>query len=242
MLGLPRTPASATQLAWCTVAACRFLETLSSRTGAGLAAPSRAPPPPAGSSNVLAATQQGSVPHSSQKQADSGNVLGMLTSLLQQQQQSSSASLVQHQAAQEAFSGPASASAGSSSGLQGLLPNPSCGPDVSAASSGQVRMESQLVFDSCWRRFRERRGMDFAAPREIVWLNGAPGSGKVMPRAVVLALCYSKQCAGQQPSCVFPIRNPSSSSSSSTLSRPCVCPCSAAHPHSSTTLAPNLLA
>lgn len=215
MLGLPHTQASATQLAWCTVAACRFLETLSSRTGAGLAAPGRAPPPPASKSSSsssspdVAATQQGSVP-SSQKQADSGNVLGVLTSLLQQQQQSSSASLAQQQAgrAQDAFSGPASA--GSSSGLQGLLPDPSCGPDVSAASSGQVRMESQLVFDSCWRRFRERRGMDFAAPREIVWLNGAPGSGKVMPRAVVLALCYSKQCAGQQPSCLFPIRNPSS--------------------------------
>jgi hypothetical protein len=28
----------------------------------------------------------------------------------------------------------------------------------SPASVG-VRMESQLVFDSCWRRFRERNGM-----------------------------------------------------------------------------------
>lgn len=162
MLGpsLPRSQ-GCTQLALRgSVAACRFLETLSSNTCAGLAGAQRAPPPLASGSSSssrpgVAALQQSSVPNP-QEHADSGNVLGVLTSLLQQQQQSSAAplSLSQAAAAQDAFS------------------------SSPASSASCVRMESQLVFDSCWRRFRERRGMDFAAPREIVWLNGAPGSGK----------------------------------------------------------------
>eukprot|EP00882_Tetradesmus_deserticola_P019249 GHRQ01020707.1.p1 GENE.GHRQ01020707.1~~GHRQ01020707.1.p1 ORF type:complete len:460 (+),score=213.56 GHRQ01020707.1:50-1381(+) len=39
-------------------------------------------------------------------------------------------------------------------------------------------MESLVIFDSCWRRFEDRYGQDFRVPREVVWLNGAPGSGK----------------------------------------------------------------
>eukprot|EP00877_Chromochloris_zofingiensis_P000326 jgi/Chrzof1/10294/Cz04g36080.t1 len=39
-------------------------------------------------------------------------------------------------------------------------------------------MESLLIFDSCWRRFEDRNGQEFRVPREIVWLNGAPGAGK----------------------------------------------------------------
>lgn len=43
----------------------------------------------------------------------------------------------------------------------------------------EVRMESQVIFDSCWRRFEERfRLQDVFVPREVVWLNGAPGAGK----------------------------------------------------------------
>lgn len=42
----------------------------------------------------------------------------------------------------------------------------------------EVKMESQLIFESAWRRFQERHGTNFRVPREVVWLNGAPGSGK----------------------------------------------------------------
>ncbi|KAF8063870.1 vacuolar iron transporter 4 [Scenedesmus sp. PABB004] len=47
-----------------------------------------------------------------------------------------------------------------------------------AARATEYKMESLLYFDSCWRRFEERYGAEFRVPREIVWLNGAPGSGK----------------------------------------------------------------
>jgi hypothetical protein len=40
-------------------------------------------------------------------------------------------------------------------------------------------MESQIIFDSCWRRFEERNASRMRTPREIIWLNGAPGAGKV---------------------------------------------------------------
>eukprot|EP00899_Mesostigma_viride_P014321 jgi/Mesvir1/22890/Mv19413-RA.1 len=44
----------------------------------------------------------------------------------------------------------------------------------------ETSLEALTVFDSCWRRVEEKLGgkqhMNF--PREIVWLNGAPGSGK----------------------------------------------------------------
>lgn len=157
-----------------TVAATRLLETLSQRPAAPNAA---LPSAVAGASS----RQQPDSNHASQtssiEQADSSKVLGVLTSLLQQQQQGSQ-TLQQQQTAQEFGHNASSALQWPAAGSQ-ALPNPSCQPDLSAASSGQVRMESQLVFDSCWRRFREKHGMDFAAPREIVWLNGAPGSGKV---------------------------------------------------------------
>mmetsp|Transcript_26912 Transcript_26912/g.58761 ORF Transcript_26912/g.58761 Transcript_26912/m.58761 type:complete len:585 (+) Transcript_26912:197-1951(+) len=38
---------------------------------------------------------------------------------------------------------------------------------------------SQVIFDSCWRRFEEKyRLLSIHVPREIVCLNGAPGAGK----------------------------------------------------------------
>ncbi|WIA29745.1 hypothetical protein OEZ86_012222 [Tetradesmus obliquus] len=64
---------------------------------------------------------------------------------------------------------------------QQCAPFPAHQPD-----SAQVRMESQLIFDSCWRRFKEKHSMDFAAPREIIWLNGAPGSGKGVSTPLIL--------------------------------------------------------
>mmetsp|Transcript_15099 Transcript_15099/g.26786 ORF Transcript_15099/g.26786 Transcript_15099/m.26786 type:complete len:566 (-) Transcript_15099:1070-2767(-) len=42
-----------------------------------------------------------------------------------------------------------------------------------------VRLDAKMVFDACWRRFEEKYDMkDIHIPREIIWLNGAPGSGK----------------------------------------------------------------
>ncbi|PNH12318.1 adenylate kinase, partial [Tetrabaena socialis] len=46
-------------------------------------------------------------------------------------------------------------------------------------SDQDVRMDAQVIFESCWRRFEERfRLRSVHVPREVVWLNGAPGAGK----------------------------------------------------------------
>lgn len=46
-----------------------------------------------------------------------------------------------------------------------------------SSCEASVKMESQVIFDSCWRRFEDKR-QSYRVPREIIWLNGAPGSGK----------------------------------------------------------------
>jgi hypothetical protein len=66
----------------------------------------------------------------------------------------------------------------------------------------EVKMEAQVIFDACWRRLEDRYGIvsppgvcmqlsiaaesdrilvqaNIRCPREVVWLNGAPGAGKV---------------------------------------------------------------
>jgi hypothetical protein len=231
------------------VACTRLLETLAQPPASPVVAlgSTAAQGSVAGANNVLPEQQQSSNNHD--------KVLGVLSSLLQQQGQQQQAQQQQAQQQQQP-SGSRHWPTGDelSSSLQG------CQPDLSAASSGQVRMESQLVFDSCWRRFRERHDMvrfippraaaagvaawpyaallaqsfqladtvnktvcmtrgngillsltcslpgswlttsscliaapsmqDFTAPREIVWLNGAPGSGKVgVLRSTSLAVC-----------------------------------------------------
>jgi hypothetical protein len=133
-----------------TVAATRLLETLSHPQSASQAALAPAVSHVSG--------QQDNAQKSSNDKADSGNVLGVLTSLLLQQQQRPQ-SLPQQQAAAKEHPCNASAAMQWPAAASQVIPNPSCQPDLSAASSGQVRMESQLVFDSCWRRFREKRGM-----------------------------------------------------------------------------------
>lgn len=50
------------------------------------------------------------------------------------------------------------------------------GPTLSARE--QTRLKAQLVFDACWKSMEQRLGERYVCPREIVWLNGAPGSGK----------------------------------------------------------------
>lgn len=47
-------------------------------------------------------------------------------------------------------------------------------------ATGGVR-GAQVVFDACWRKLEGERGersSPLQAPAEVVWLNGAPGSGK----------------------------------------------------------------
>ncbi|KAF5837183.1 hypothetical protein DUNSADRAFT_4743 [Dunaliella salina] len=58
-------------------------------------------------------------------------------------------------------------------------------PDKKKASSSKasdatdIRMESQCIFDACWRRFEDKYKLkNVRVPREVVFLNGAPGSGK----------------------------------------------------------------
>ncbi|GLI65551.1 hypothetical protein VaNZ11_009113 [Volvox africanus] len=46
-------------------------------------------------------------------------------------------------------------------------------------SDADVRMDAQVIFEACWRRFEEKfRLKSVNVPREVVWLNGAPGAGK----------------------------------------------------------------
>lgn len=42
----------------------------------------------------------------------------------------------------------------------------------------QTGLKAQLIFDASWKTMEERFGTKYVSPREIVWLNGAPGSGK----------------------------------------------------------------
>ena len=53
---------------------------------------------------------------------------------------------------------------------------PIAGSTLSA--NEQTSLKAQLVFDASWKAMEERFGDRYVSPREIVWLNGAPGSGK----------------------------------------------------------------
>lgn len=45
---------------------------------------------------------------------------------------------------------------------------------------GKISIESIVNFDASWRRFEEQFTLSqMHVPREVVWLNGAPGAGKV---------------------------------------------------------------
>lgn len=41
-----------------------------------------------------------------------------------------------------------------------------------------VSLKAQLLFESAWRRMEQKWRESYVCPREVVWLNGAPGSGK----------------------------------------------------------------
>ena len=66
-----------------------------------------------------------------------------------------------------------SEAAGNASDIQDAA---QAGPTLSARE--QTRLKAQLIFDACWKSMEQRLGERYVCPREIVWLNGAPGSGK----------------------------------------------------------------
>ncbi|KAK9839848.1 hypothetical protein WJX81_005830 [Elliptochloris bilobata] len=54
-------------------------------------------------------------------------------------------------------------------------------------SSDKVNVKAQVVFDACWRRLEEKHEDAIQCPKEIVWLNGAPGSGKGVNTKFILS-------------------------------------------------------
>jgi adenylate kinase family enzyme len=42
----------------------------------------------------------------------------------------------------------------------------------------EISMKAQVNFEASWKKMEQRLGDTYVCPREIVWLNGAPGSGK----------------------------------------------------------------
>lgn len=132
-------------------AALRLQSTLNSQTAGPLAAALVASPP------ATASSRQTESVEGPREQPSNHKVLGVLTTLLQQQQHGTQSLQQQQAAAQQNASGAGSMQWPPTSSP--VVSETTCQPDLSAASSGQVRMESQLVFDSCWRRFREKHGM-----------------------------------------------------------------------------------
>jgi hypothetical protein len=55
-----------------------------------------------------------------------------------------------------------------------LVPDPSA---VAAPVLEPLSLKAQVTFDTCWKRL-ESKYRHFICPREVVWLNGAPGAGK----------------------------------------------------------------
>ncbi|KAK9907299.1 hypothetical protein WJX75_001001 [Coccomyxa subellipsoidea] len=45
-------------------------------------------------------------------------------------------------------------------------------------ATDKVNFKARVVFDACWRKLEEKYKDKIQCPREIVWLNGAPGAGK----------------------------------------------------------------
>lgn len=50
--------------------------------------------------------------------------------------------------------------------------------DAIPTNTKEVSMKAQVVFETSWKKMEQRLGDTYVCPREIVWLNGAPGSGK----------------------------------------------------------------
>lgn len=59
------------------------------------------------------------------------------------------------------------------------LPSALSSSESGFSGTATVRMESQVIFNACWRKLEERHGLkNLHIPRDVVWLNGAPGAGK----------------------------------------------------------------
>jgi len=63
-------------------------------------------------------------------------------------------------------------------GAAGGAVDPATAAAQAAVDEEAVRLEGRALFESCWRRFVEARASELRVPREVVWLNGAPGAGK----------------------------------------------------------------
>ncbi len=46
------------------------------------------------------------------------------------------------------------------------------------AVAKEISMQAHVNFEASWKKMEQRLGDTYVCPREIVWLNGAPGSGK----------------------------------------------------------------
>lgn len=51
-------------------------------------------------------------------------------------------------------------------------------PLPAATSKERLSLKAQVIFESSWKRIEEKYKDRLLCPREVVWLNGAPGSGK----------------------------------------------------------------
>lgn len=61
-------------------------------------------------------------------------------------------------------------------------------------ATSEVKMEAQVIFDACWRRLEDKYGQILRVPREVVWLNGAPGSGKGVNTPHILKIRGLSRC------------------------------------------------
>lgn len=73
--------------------------------------------------------------------------------------------------------GPLSGSAAAAAPAATAKPAPTSAAQA-AVDEEAVRLEGRALFESCWRRFIESHASHLRVPREVVWLNGAPGAGK----------------------------------------------------------------
>ncbi|PSC68866.1 adenylate kinase [Micractinium conductrix] len=60
----------------------------------------------------------------------------------------------------------------------GFVPVPASPLRPLHASKERLSLKAQVIFESSWKKIEEKYKDRLMCPREVVWLNGAPGSGK----------------------------------------------------------------
>jgi adenylate kinase family enzyme len=50
--------------------------------------------------------------------------------------------------------------------------------EVAKTVVSEINLKASVIFETSWRKMEARFGNSYICPREVVWLNGAPGSGK----------------------------------------------------------------